>query len=108
MTAQVAPTANVSVRALSRIALLTRSFRPPPAGAARRQRRGRRRVSTARAVYACSPLAEEELKPFLLKVAIVCEDLGEGMPAHGVHGNTVCETIVLIRALFIQRETLEE
>ena len=50
----------------------------------------------------------QELKPFLLKVAIVCEDLGEGMPAHGVHGNTVSEAIVLIRTLFIQRETLEE
>ena len=58
--------------------------------------------------YRSGPLAEDELKPFLLKVAIVCEDLGEGMPAHGVHGNTVSEAIVLIRALFIQRETLEE
>ena len=44
----------------------------------------------------------------MLKVAIVCEDRGEGMPAHGVHGNTVSEAIVLIRALFIQRETIEE
>ena len=44
----------------------------------------------------------------MLKVAVVCEDLGKGMPAHDVHGNAVGEAVVFIRALFIQRKALEE
>jgi hypothetical protein len=38
----------------------------------------------------------------LLIVAVVREDLGETMAAHHVHGDTVCEAVVLIGTLFIE------
>jgi hypothetical protein len=63
---------------------------------------------TARTVHGCGSLAEEELKAFLLKVAVVREDLGEAMSSHDVHGDTVRQAVVLIRALFIQREAVQE
>jgi hypothetical protein len=47
-------------------------------------------------------LPEEALKSFLLKVAVLREDLGETMAAHHVHGDTVCEAVVLIGTLFIE------
>lgn len=108
MTVQVAPGTRVSVRPLAGIRSDTPLRIVPQRGAARRQPCARRRASTTRAVYAWGSLAKEEPKPFLLKVAVVREDLGEGMPAHGVHGDAVGEAIVLIRAPFIQREALQE
>jgi hypothetical protein len=39
---------------------------------------------------------------------VVTEDLGEAMPSHHVHGDTVREAIVFVGSLFIERETLEE
>ena len=44
----------------------------------------------------------------MLKVAVVCEDLGEGVPAHDVHGNAVGEAIMFIRALFIEGKAFEK
>jgi hypothetical protein len=52
-------------------------------------------------------LAEAELKAFWFKVAVVCEEIAEGMLAHEVHGDVVSEAIMLIRAPFIQREAFQ-
>jgi hypothetical protein len=48
------------------------------------------------------------VKAFLGEVAVVGEDVGEALTAHGLHGNTVGQAIPLVQAGFIEGQASQE
>ena len=52
--------------------------------------------------HACR-LAEQDVKAFLGKMVIVRQDIHEALAAHDVHGDTIREAVLLIKARFVER-----
>src|SRR5712691_8042080 len=51
---------------------------------------------------------EQDVKAFLGEVAVVGEDVGKALAAHGLHGNTVGQAIPLVQAGFIEGQASQE
>ncbi len=52
--------------------------------------------------------AEQHLEPFLLKVSIIGENVGQSFVAHRLHRNAISQAVAFIGAGFVQREAGEK
>ena len=48
------------------------------------------------------------MKPFLPKMMIVCEHIGQPFMAHGLHRDAICQTVFFVGAGFVQRQAFEK
>lgn len=51
---------------------------------------------------------EQAYKALLKEVTILGQDLSDFHAAHDIHGNAVCQTVLLVWAFFVQRESSQE
>ena len=48
------------------------------------------------------------MKPFLPKMMIVREHVGQPCTAHGLHRDAICQTVFFVGAGFVQRQAFEK
>ena len=52
--------------------------------------------------------SKEGSKAFLLEVAVVGEHLSDALPAHGLHGDAVGQTVALVGTLLVKAKARKE
>src|SRR5215813_5317372 len=65
-------------------------------------------MGTRRQTVPCCRSREHNLKPFLGKVPVVGQHVGEPFVTHDQHGATIGEAIMLIRTAAVEGEGLEK